>query len=187
MLCRFNYTFEDHQIAQQWNPVVLRFLTTQEGEKVGTGNTSLIDKNNPGHFFAEFNVNIMPEFPLDWLGQYGEQPISILLVHYNPLIYIKENSVSDSQLKQFRDDYSVLSQKYKKQIVTFQSAMEQLGNHFNQDVLSKANSADVIVCCYGEFMESPYREKHIFQGKSRGTVFIRTPLDYFQCQASSTY
>ncbi len=36
-------------------------------------------------------------------------------------------------------------------------------------------------------MESPYREKHIFQGTSRGKVFITSQENYFQCQDSSTY
>ena len=65
---------------------------------------------------------------------------------------------------------------------TTENQMKQLGNHFNQDVLNKANEAVVIVCCYGKFMQSPYREKHIFQGTSRSKVFIPQLKDYFECQ-----
>ncbi|MTJ52658.1 hypothetical protein FJR38_08290 [Anabaena sp. UHCC 0253] len=192
MLHRFNYTTDhDYEIASQWNPVGLKFVENQEGLRVGTKDTSLIDQHNPGHFFAEFKVNLIPKEPLNWLEISCNQAISILLVHYNPLLYVSENlhqdSVKYSELEQFQDDNSVLSQKYKGQIVTFENEMKQLGNHFNQDVLNKANEADVIVCCYGEFMESPYREKHIFQGTSRGKVFIAPLKDYFQCQASSSY
>lgn len=193
MMSKFTYaTVQDYEKASQWNQIKIKFVPNQEGVLHGIPDTSLIDISNPSHFIAEFQVNLIPEEPVNWLNRPYNEPISILLVHYDPLRHVweklEENSVICSDLEQFQDNNSILSEKYKKQIVSFQKEMEELGKNINQDLLDKANKADVIVCCYGEFMESPYREKHIFQGISRGKVRIYNDIPaYFQCQASHNY
>ncbi len=121
-----------------------------------------------------------------------EESISVLLVHYDPLRNILdkliEQSIGYKDLEQFRDSDSALSQEYGSQIISFQDEMNNQGNRFNLDVVDMANQAELIVCCWGEFMESPYREKHVFQGNSRGKVFVDdSPQGYFQTQASSSY
>ena len=134
----------------------------------------------------------MDEFPLDWLEKSNEEPISVLLVHYDPLKKVRdalvEQSIGYQDLEQFRHPNSILNQKYGDQIVTFQSEMLELGERFDLNVLEMANQAELIVCCWGEFMEAPYQDKHIFQGNSRSKVFVDDSLDgYFQTQASSSY
>jgi hydrogenase maturation factor len=55
-------------------------------------------------------------------------------------------------------------------------------------VLEIADQAELIVCCYGEFMETPYQEKHIFQGNSRGKVFVNgRSKGVFETQSTHSY
>jgi hypothetical protein len=179
MLLRFQYvTQQDKDTSNQWNPIV--------------ANPTQFNQNNFEHFIARFNINLLEEFPIDWLEKSNEEPISVLLVHYDPLKELwdslAESSIRYQDLEQFRDPDSILNRGYGNQIVTFQSEMLKLGERFDLNVLEMVDQTELIVCCWGEFMEAPYQNKHIFQGNSRGKVFVTDSSDgYFQTQASSSY
>ena len=194
---RFNYaTPQDSQIANKWNSSANHSIFQSDENLISSEDTYLIDQKNPDFFIAFFHVTFMPKETLgneelNWLRKQQGEPISILLVHYDPLRHIwnslRDNSVQYPELEQFRNPSSTLSQQYQEQIVTFASEMQVQGNRFKQNLLDRVDKADIIACCWGEFMESPYREKHIFQGKSRGKVFIYEDTEYFHCHATLSY
>jgi hypothetical protein len=179
MLLRFQYVTElDEEKSNKWNPIV--------------ANPTQINQNNSEHFIAQFNVSLLDEFPVDWLGKGSGEPISVLLVHYNPLKKVwnalAEKPIPFSDLEQFRAPNSILSREYGDQILTFHSEMLELERRFGLSVLEIADQAELIVCCYGEFMETPYQEKHIFQGNSRGKVFVNgRSKGVFETQSTHSY
>jgi hypothetical protein len=195
----FNYaTSQDSQIANTWNSSANPYISPSEENLISSEDTNQIqiDQKNPYFFIAFFYVTFMPDETLgneelNWLKKQQDEPISILLVHYDPLRDIRnsllDNSVPCRDFEQFRDPSSALSQQYQGQIVTFASEMQAQGNRFEQNLLDKVDKADMIVSCWGEFMESPYREKHIYQGKSRGKIIVYENTEYFHCHATLSY
>jgi len=180
MFLRFQYvTQQDKDTSNQWNPPIIK-------------NPTEINQNKFKHFIAQFNINLLDEFPMDWLKKGNQGPVSVLLVHYDPLKKVWDELAAQSiryqDLEEFRDPNSILNQKYGDQIVTFQNEMIELGERFDLNVLEMADKAELIVCCWGEFMEAPYQEKHVFQGISRSRVFVDDSSEgYFQTQSTSSY
>lgn len=125
---------------------------------------------------------------MQWVSNPTKSPLSILLVHYNPLRNIRESlGFSDKKMRQFLEEKRGLPTEYQEQIISFKEELRMLDDKFDLDTHKMADDANVIICCWGEFMESPYQEKHVFQGKSRGAVFIYSYKDRTEVQGSFSW
>jgi hypothetical protein len=187
MMLHFEYlTPLDQERATRWNPKDV--------------DPKSIDTNDSTYFFTQFDVRLfmdgsvglLANHQVTWINKLNHEKISIFLTHYNPLRNIKsillDNSINYTDLDSFHDSSSNLSQEYTNQLVSFQSEMNELGEMFSKNVIAMVNQADLIICCYGDFMESPYRDKHIFQGMSRGKVYVDTSPDgHLRVQGSLYY
>ncbi len=176
------YTPYDSQNARQWNPSTLSL----------NGHNSII--NTSGHtgksqnYVVMFQATTEPDFPIKWLGAKQDKVLTILLTHYNPLKKVEQNLPPGQKLKDILEQHNGLPQQYQKYIITFQHEMQTLAQRFNLNINQWANDADLIICCWGEFMESPYQQKHIFQGQSFGKVFIyNTDSDIIGIQSRPCY
>lgn len=157
---------QDLAEVQKWNP----FSLNLNGQNIGVNTSGFT--GNPENYVVMFQAKIEPGFSINWLGAKQNRVLTILLTHYNPLKIIEQNLPSKQKLKDLLQQHNGLPQQYQKYIVTFQQEMQTLGQCFNLNINQWANDADLIICCWGEFMESLYQQKHIFQGQSFGEVFI---------------
>lgn len=175
---------QDYQSSRQWNNT--DFLDTQNRSEI---DTSEIDINNPSHFYiTQFFGTPDPNFDLQWDSNPSKSPLLILLTHYNPLRKVRQSlSFSGSQIRQFLEENSGLPPQYEEQVISFEDELRMLSEHFDLDTFKMANESDVIVCCWGEFMECKYQKKHIFQGTSRGAVYIYSFEDHTEIQGTSSW
>lgn len=174
---------QDYQSSSQWHDI--GFVDILNSSEI---DTSRIDINNPSHYITQFCGTPDPNFDLKWDSNPSKSPLLILLTHYNPLRKIRQSlSFSDSQIRQFLEENNGLPPQYEEQIISFEDELRMLSNHFNLDACKMANESDVIVCCWGEFMEFKYQKKHIFQGTSRGAVYIKSYEDRTEVQGTFSW
>ena len=157
---------QDLAKVQKWNPLSLNL----NGQNIGV-NTSRFS-GLPENYVVMFQATTEPGFPIKWLGAKQDQVLTILLTHYNPLSQVRQKLPCGQKLEDILEQHNSLPQQYQKYIITFQHEMQTLGQKFNLNINQWANNADLIICCWGEFMEFPYQQKHIFQDQSFGEVFI---------------
>ncbi|HHP7232516.1 MAG TPA: hypothetical protein ACFCUY_16855 [Xenococcaceae cyanobacterium] len=157
---------QDLDKVRKWNPLSLNL----NGQNISV-NTSKFTGNSED-YVVMFQAKIEPGFSINWLGTKHNQILTILLTHYTPLSQVRQKLPPGQKLKDLLEQHNGLPQQYQKYIITFHQEMQTLGQRFNLNINQWANDADLIICCWGEFMESPYQQKHIFQGQSLGEVFI---------------
>jgi hypothetical protein len=179
----FNSDTENSQAVNKWNQVDLRY--SEGGFQV---DSSKINTNDAAHFITQFRGCPDPEFNLKWEPNSSSSDLLILLTHYNPLQNIKKSlSMTEREMLNFLQKNNGLPSQYQSQIILFKDEIDTLSKQFGIDACKMADESDVIICCWGEFMESPYKEKHIFQGTSRGKVFIYSYPQYTQVQCTYSW
>jgi hypothetical protein len=167
-LVRFRYTSDEDAVkARQWNPQNIAFL---EGQPYL--DTSEFNQNNPNNYVVLFNAKLEPSFTIPWLGQQQNKNLAILLIHYDPFKKIKQQLPHGQLIKNLLELNKGLPEQYWKDIKTFKEEMQEVGTKLGIEIENMGEKADLIVCCWGEFLERPYQQKHIYQGKSFGEVFI---------------
>ncbi len=160
------YSSQDLEKVKKWNPLSLNL----NGQNINV-NTSRFT-GNLENYVVMFQATTKLDFPIKWLEIKQNQILTILLTHYKPLRKVEQNLPPGQKLEELLQQHNALPQQYQKYIISFQQEMQTLSQHFNLNINQWANDADLIICCYGEFMESQYQHKHIFQGQSLGKVFI---------------
>jgi hypothetical protein len=65
--------------------------------------------------------------------------------------------------------------------------MEEQGQKYGMDIINMEHQAELIICCWGEFMEEPYLNKHLFYGQSFGELWIYENEDNFRTQPRPVY
>jgi hypothetical protein len=176
------HSSRDSEKAREWNPLSLNL----NGQNIGVNTSGFT--SNPENYVVMFQATTEPDFPIKWIGAKQDQVLTILLTHYNPLSQVRQKLPSGQKLENILQQHNDLPQQYQKDVITFQYEMQTLGQRFNLDINQWANNADLIICCWGEFMESPYQQKHIFQGQSFGKVFIyNTDNDIIGIQSRPCY
>lgn len=167
-LVRFRYTSDEDAVkARQWNP---QNITLIEGQPYL--DTSEFNQNNPNNYVVLFNAELEPSFTIPWLGQQQNKNLAILLIHYDPLKKIKQQLPPGQRIKNLLELNKGLPEEYRKDIKTFKEEMQEVGTKLGIEIENMVDKSDLIVCCWGEFLERPYQQKHIYQGKSFGEVFI---------------
>ena len=160
------HSSQDLEKVKKWNPSFLNL----NGQNISVDTLGFT--GNYENYVVMFQATTVLGFPINWLGAKQNQILTILLTHYKPLRQVKQNLPSGQKLEDLLQQHNGLPQQYKKYVITFQQQIQTLGQKFNLNINQWANDADLIICCWGEFMESPYQQKHIFQGQSLGKVFV---------------
>jgi len=179
MLVRFTFSSTlDSQALNNWNQ---RDLRCEEGQF--QVDSSKININDPASVITQFRGCSDPTFNLKWQPNSSSSDLLILLTHYNPLRNIEKSlSMTKKQMREYLQKNNGLPPQYQNQVILFKDELDTLNKQFGIDACKMANESDVIICCWGEFIESPYKKKHIFQGTSQGKVFIYPHPDYAQVQ-----
>lgn len=168
-LVRFRYASEDDSTkVRQWNPVKPNFVN---GAMVGL-DTSGFTEGNSNNFVVLFHAILEPGFTIPWIDKKQDETITILLMHYNPLKKVEQQLSPGQKLKDLLLHNNGLPQEYRQDIKTFQEEIQEISIYFDLNLQEMVDKADMIVCCWGEFMEQPYQQKHIYQGKILGKVSV---------------
>ena len=118
-----------------------------------------------------------------------KQPKLCLLIHYNPLKTVLERLFPNKPVsfKKWPHENQGLPSEFKDEIKTFKQKMEEQGQKYGIDIINMERQAELIICCWGEFMEEPYLNKHLFYGQSFGELWIYENEDYFRTQPRPVY
>lgn len=183
MSIKFTYIDDsDFEEAKQWNPTDVDLSNTSV-------DTSKLDPTDWKQQIVTFRTRLDSSTPVDYLAEVHDQIFTIVLLHYDPLKAVREElnlkSVSFNKWLQENDG---LPCEYVSKVQLFKDHLRFLSQKFDIDAERMVCEADIIVCCWGEFMECLYREKHLFKGNRCGLVYPKNyEREIFEVQSRPCY
>jgi hypothetical protein len=118
----------------------------------------------------------------------------VFLLHYRPLenIMATQGIISVPEIQKWIVTSQGIPSTFQSQLISFHQELVRQGLGCNCNLLEIESQADIIVCCWPEFLEAPYKQKHVEAylplSPCKGSVFTHfNNPNYLMLQWFSSY